>query len=86
MKLFRNVTIATKAILLAGLLGACRNENALTPQAPATVSDQNARTSVATGALIKDGNIDLTYNSQYQTLPSKEFCPAFTINSPTHHN
>lgn len=77
MKLFRNVTPATKAILLAGLLGACQteNENALTPQAPATVSDQNARTAVAAGTLIKDGNIDLTYNSQ--SLLSKEFCPNF---------
>lgn len=77
MKLFRNVCTTTKAIFLAGLLGACQteNENALTPQAPATVSDQNARTSVASGALIKDGNIDLTYNNQ--NLLSKEFCPNF---------
>jgi hypothetical protein len=79
MKLLRNVTAATKAILLAGLLGACQNENenALTPQAPATVPDQNARTAVATGALIKDGNTDLTYNSQNQALLSKESCPSF---------
>lgn len=79
MKLLRNVGTTTRAILLAGLLGACQteNENALTPQAPATESDRNARTSTATGALIKDGNIDLTYNSQNQTLLSKEFSPNF---------
>jgi hypothetical protein len=79
MKLFRKVGPTTKAILLVGLLGACQteNENALAPQAPATVSDQNARTAVATGALIKDGNTDLTYNSQNQALLSKESCPSF---------
>lgn len=79
MKLLRNVGTTTRAILLAGLLGACQteNENTLTPQAPATESDRNARTSTATGALTKDGNIDLTYNSQNQTLLSKEFSPNF---------
>lgn len=74
MKLIRNVGNTTKAILLAGLLGACQTENdtALAPQATATVPDQNARTSVATGALIKDGNTDLVYNSQNQSLLWKE--------------
>ncbi|ACT95720.1 hypothetical protein Dfer_4519 [Dyadobacter fermentans DSM 18053] len=52
-----------KGILLAGLLSACQNENdiKLAPQAPTGESDQNARTALAVGKLIKDGQVDLSY-------------------------
>ncbi|WP_342088574.1 hypothetical protein [Dyadobacter sp. OTU695] len=74
MKLFRNTPFFIQSILVAGMLSACQNENNMpvAPQVPSAPSDQNARTSVATGALIKDGNTDLAYSSQYQTLLSKE--------------
>jgi hypothetical protein len=74
MKLFRSTPIFIKGILIAGLLSACQNENdtAVAPQTSTTTSDQNARTAVAAGSLIKDGNIDLAYNSQTPTLLWKE--------------
>jgi len=62
MKLLRNVGTTTKAILLAGLLGACQTENdsTLAPQASANVSDKNAKT-VNIPRLIKDGENELQY-------------------------
>ncbi|MCF0071885.1 hypothetical protein LZD49_15515 [Dyadobacter sp. CY261] len=74
MKLLRNMTTATKGILLAGLLGACQpeNDNMLTPQAPTTVSDRNAKTSQAVGQLIKDGDVSLVYNNQVPSALWKE--------------
>lgn len=66
MKRFRNAAMLVNGLLLAGMLGACQNEtdNTLIPQAPATTSDKNAKTSQVVGRLIKDGEVSLTYNSQ----------------------
>lgn len=77
MKLFRNAAIWTNTLLIAGMMGACQNENdtALAPQGPSTLPDRNARTTVAAGTLIKDGNIDLAYASQDQTRLWKEIYP-----------
>nr|WP_295927100.1 hypothetical protein [uncultured Dyadobacter sp.] len=74
MKLVRNITIATKGILLAGLLGACQteNDNAPAPQTPPTVSDRNAKTTQQVGQLIKDGAIILAYNDQVPSALWKE--------------
>ncbi|MCF0071882.1 hypothetical protein LZD49_15500 [Dyadobacter sp. CY261] len=74
MKLFRSTSLFIQGILIAGMLSACQNESdtALAPQAPANTSDQNARTAVAAGTLIKDGNTTLAYNSQDPTLLWKE--------------
>lgn len=76
MKLFRNTPVFVTGILVAGMMSACQNENetSMLPQAPANTSDQNARIALAAGTLIKDGNTDLTYNSQTAKL-SKETCP-----------
>ncbi|WP_353722020.1 hypothetical protein [Dyadobacter sp. 676] len=76
MKLFRGTPIFIKGILIAGMLSACQNENdtAIAPQAPTSTSDQNARIALAAGTLIKDGNVDLSYNSQ-SILPWKETYP-----------
>lgn len=74
MKLIRNMSTATKGVLFAGLLGACQteNENTLVPQASETASDQNARTSLAAGLLLKDGNVSLAYNNQSPNTLWKE--------------
>lgn len=74
MKLIRNMSTATKGILFAGLLGACQTENdhVITPQASGTMSDRNARTSLAAGLLIKDGNVALAYNNQGTSALWKE--------------
>lgn len=77
MKLFRSTPILIQGILIAGMLGACQQENdmAVAPQAPETVNDQNARTAVAVGTLIKDGTTELSYNAQ--NLIKKEFYQTF---------
>lgn len=72
MKLLRNSAILANGLLLAGMLGACQNENAPTPQAPATVSDRNAKTSQLVGQLIKDGAVSLAYNTQEPSALWKE--------------
>lgn len=61
-----------KGILIAGMLSACQNENdtVLAPQVPTTVLDQNARTNLAAGLLIKDGEVSLSYNGS--SVLSKE--------------
>lgn len=76
MKLLRNVGTTTKAILLAGLLGACQTENdsTLAPQASANVSDKNAKTAAAP-LLIKDGNMVLEYTTQGRVQLWKEINP-----------
>lgn len=63
MKLLRSTPTFIKGILVAGMLSSCQNDNdtALAPQVPTNVSDQNARTSAASGLLIKDGEISLSY-------------------------
>lgn len=80
MKLLRSTPIVVKAILLAGLLSACQNEqdNALVPKGTTSdqeISDQNARTAVAVGSLVKDGTTALAYNNQ--NLLRKETYPGF---------
>jgi len=73
MKLIRNAAILTNGFLLAAMLGGCQqeHESAMAPQAPVGTSDQNARTALAAGTLIKDGSVDLAYNGQ-GSLPWKE--------------
>lgn len=63
MKLLRSTPILIKGILIAGMLSSCQNEadTALAPQAPATASDRNAKTTGAVGRLTKDGEVDLSY-------------------------
>lgn len=63
MKLLRNTPIFIKGILIAGMLSSCQNENdtALAPQVSTSTSDQNARTALAAGILIKDGEVGLSY-------------------------
>lgn len=64
MKLLRNMAIVANGLLVAGMLGACQPENGAvpTPQTPETTSDRNAKTNQAVGLLIKDGQVDLSYN------------------------
>lgn len=73
MKLFRSNAILAASICVAVMLGACQQENggAPAPQTEAATSDQNARTALAAGTLIKDGNAALAY-SQYPTRLWKE--------------
>ena len=73
MKLFRSRVILAASICAAGMLGACQQENdgVPAPQTDVAASDQNARTAVAAGTLIKDGNAALAY-SQYPTRLWKE--------------
>jgi hypothetical protein len=63
MKLFRSTPFFIKGILIAGMLSSCQNEKdaALAPEEPATVSDRNAKTTLAAGLLIKDGQVGLSY-------------------------
>lgn len=78
MKLFRSTPIAVKAVLLAGMLTACQNEHDSipAPQAPdQSASDPNARTAVAVGVLVKDGNTELSYKGQ--NLLQKESTGSF---------
>lgn len=74
MKLIRNAAMLVNGLLLAGMLGACQNENDSVPgpQASATVSDRNAKTSQLVGQLIKDGNVNLAYNNQITSSLWKE--------------
>lgn len=74
MKLLRNTPMLANGLLLAGMLGACQNENdnAFIPQEPVTMSDQNVRTALAAGQLVKDGNVSLAYDNQSPSALWKE--------------
>lgn len=76
MKLLRNPGMLAAGLLLAGMLGACQNENdnALTPQAPVTVSERNAK-AMSTLLLIKDDYKVLEYSTQGRTRLWKEINP-----------
>lgn len=74
MKLFQSKAILATSICVASMLGSCQQEgdNVVLPQSEAATSDQNARTNLASGTLIKDGNTDLSYNNQHPSYPWKE--------------
>lgn len=70
MKLFRSTSIFINGILIVGMLSACQNETDMpvTPEASTETTDQNARTNLAAGTLLNDGNISFSYDSQNQKL------------------
>lgn len=74
MKLFRSTSIFMNGVLFLGMMSACQKENDIpvAPESSAEITDQNARTNLAFGTLIKDGNISLTYDSQNQNRIKKE--------------
>lgn len=74
MKLFRSTSILVHSALVVGLLSACQNEADMpvTPEASTETADHNARTNLAAGTLLKDGDISFTYDSQNQTRLKKE--------------
>ena len=74
MKLLRSTPLFMKGILIAGMLSGYQHESDMVPapEAASSASDQNARTAVAAGTLVKDGATDLSYNGQ--NLLRKEFC------------
>ncbi|MDR7041218.1 hypothetical protein J2Y45_000747 [Dyadobacter sp. BE34] len=57
------MAILANGFMVAGILGACQPENNTVPapQTPETTSDRNAKTAQAVGLLIKDGQVDLSY-------------------------
>nr|WP_295927095.1 hypothetical protein [uncultured Dyadobacter sp.] len=70
MKLFRSTPIFINGILIVGMLSACQNETDIpvTPEASTETTDQNARTNLAAGTLLTDGDISFSYDSQNQKL------------------
>jgi hypothetical protein len=62
MKLYKTTTLVIQGMLLAGLLGACQNEDALIPSESNStlLNDQNAKTA-AELKLVKNGETTLQY-------------------------
>lgn len=62
MKLYKTTTLVIRGMLLAGLLGACQNEDALIPSESNStlLNDQNAKTT-AEIKLVKNGETTLQY-------------------------